>query len=282
MVFADTGLSIKPTDSDLSMDYVRNTAAAFFSRKCGLDEHSLKSADMEIDLWQSGRSLTADGKKVVAPYHDARWLIKVRSFPVPHHEHTHFLILTRGGELVSWAAHGGEYFEENPDLMKSGKVVTPLSTDAKAEEIIAKVKEDLLTIHGVEVTEKFSFKTAFVFHEYFNAGHAPVWLINVYQDGTLNWKGVYGYNGVYMSIVKPEQDYGQYATPNERFFWEVFDDEGMDISLDIQMGYEAEEDALKWLKVVTPKFETWIVHHPYYKNASVIDELIAKYAEKLK
>lgn len=162
--------------------------------------------------------------------------------------------------------------------MRMGTPADPLPTDASPEEIIAKASADLQSLYGIENAQDMIYQTAFVFHDVFNGGFFPVWLINVYEEDAPVFKGVYGYNGIYMSLVPWEQDYQEYTTPHERFFYEVFGDDGIDISSDIHLGYVSAEDSIMWLKKVVPKFEEWIKEHPYYVNVSVVDELIEKYS----
>lgn len=54
---ADAVFSIKPTPADLSEESLREYAARFFSKKCGVDSDLLLKAPMTFDLFQSGHSL---------------------------------------------------------------------------------------------------------------------------------------------------------------------------------------------------------------------------------
>lgn len=273
-VSAETVISLTPSPSDLSEADLRDYAAKFFSRKCGVPLATLLSAEMSMSLFQTRTSVANDGKHITDLYNEPRWLIRVQIPEEPHPQHPHYMYLTRTGSIISWAAHGAEFYVENPDIMEMSCVANPLPTDAKREDIISKVKDDLVQLHHEHNAEDMTYQTAFVFSEYFNDGKMPVWLVNVYDDEVFLWKGVYGYNGEYMSLVPPEQDYQVYTTPHERFFYEVFGDDGMDISVDIHKGYIPDAEAKAWLKKIAPAFDKWIVEHPYYANISVIDELI--------
>lgn len=283
---ADTTVTLKPGPDDLTQDYLRDYAATFYARKCGLSKETLMQARMDMALWQSDRIReTEEGKKVWELVGEPEWYIHVQSFPGENGQHQgfHLLRLTRVGELISWSAHGGERFVEDPDMMRLGSPATPLPTDATEDDILSKAQDDLKTLYDVDMSDTLRFKTAFITHALFNDGRIPVWLVGVYEDDVKTWKGLYSYKGQLLSLVPAQQDYTNYQTPDEVFFTAVYDNgPEADKLYDALYGRASEEELIAALKEVGPKYEEWKRDHPYADNYNDIDELLKEHAELLK
>lgn len=278
---ADATVQIQPTFSDLSQEYLREFAAEFLSRKMGIEKAYYKEVKMSFTLWQNGRTMADDGKTLVDPRGEAFWFVDVLDYyfvdkyggsGVPP-----YMILSREGDIMEWSAYGPAFNEADPDLMTQGVQAEPLPTDATVEEIIVSAKADLADKFGVSNADEFTYQAAFITHEAFNDGKIPVWLTYVFDSGTFKWKGVYAYDGSFMSIVPAEQDFRLYTTPNQHFFLEVFGDTLEDLSVEVKNNYISEEESINWLKIVAPKYEEWRLTHPYADNVTSIDELIKQF-----
>jgi len=281
---ADDTIILRPGPDDLTESQLRETAARFFAVKCGFSKESLLEARMKIILQQSTRlRQREDGKKVYEPAGDAEWLIHVQSFPGENGQHPgfHLLRLSRAGDLLSWSAHGGEHQEDQPDMMAQGSPATPLPTDALKEDVLRKAGEDLLAMYGVTVTDSLRLEAAFITHELFNDGRVPVWLVNVYEGDVWLYKGVYGHDGLLMSLVPASQDCLSYLTPRENFFHAVFGDDQMDKTVEAGFGYLPEEEIIAWLRQIAQPYEDWLKEHPYDLHAQDIQALMTRYADQL-
>ena len=110
--------------------------------------------------------------------------------------------------------------------------------------------------------------------------HIPVWIVNAYQGDEWLWKGMYGYNGVFISLVPAWQDYESYEMPGEHFFPAVFGDAWWEESmkmLKIDANEVSVQQAYEWLKEIKPIFENWAKDHPYAAEYSLVKALLDRY-----
>lgn len=286
-VQADTERIITPAQSDLKEQQLRETAAEFFSVKCGIPKENLLKAHMEIQLKQSGYwKKNSAGKSQWHGTEEPKWTIHVQSFPGENGQHQgmHLLYLDRSGAIIAWQAHGAEHTELNPDFLRSGSPASPLPTDAKADEIIEAAQQELRKNHGVQSAESLIYKTAFVYEEHFNWGKIPVWLVYIYKDEALTYKAVYSYDGRMMSLVPAQQDYTCYVTPDEEFFYSVFKErwsDEMDKAFLIQEGAASKADSQKWLSGWAELYHEWAIQHPYSAEDQLVNELLKQHADLL-
>lgn len=181
--------------TDLNEQELRLMAVDFYAVKCGLSKESLSEALMDIQLLQRGCKVkNANGRTQWQGVGEPYWQIHVRSFPGTRGKHRgfHLIRLTRRGELLSWEAHGAEYFEADPDHRSLGKTAVPLPTDAASEDIIALAEKYVSRLYGETNPQGLRFNARFVVSEYFNQGNIPVRPVTVYYDDQPKWKGVYG------------------------------------------------------------------------------------------
>ena len=290
---ADTDGRLTPTAEDLTEAQLREYAADFFSRKCGLKKEKLLEAEMEIFLWQPGgydnwspeaKDPDAPGNTFMRHHREfPQWTVHVQSFPGENGQHQgfHLLALARSGELIFWSAHGPEFWEENPDLLHSGTPQEPLPADAKKEDVISQAQKDVKEMYGVQDPQALRWEAGFIgaFAQEWDS-HIPVWIVNAYQGDEWLWKGMYGYNGVFISLVPAWQDYESYEMPGEHFFPAVFGDAWWEESmkmLKIDANEASVQQAYEWLKEIKPIFENWAKDHPYAAEYSLVKALLDRY-----
>lgn len=284
---ADDERMITPTATDLQESYLRETAAAFFSIKCGIDKEKLMKVEMIMQLKQAGYwKRSSVGKNEWHATGEPRWIIHVKSFPVIQepHEGAHFLHLDRSGKIIAWQAHGAEHSEINPDLMSNGSPAIPLSSDAQADEIIKRVQMELKEDYGLDQVDTLAYEIAFVYEEHFNWGQIPVWIAHVYDGEALAYKGVYAYDGRNMSLVPADQDFRCYVTPDEEFFVSVYGEHWADEAYkaaSIIDGSASEADAREWLSDWSDLFREWAIQHPYSAKNQLVSELLKLNADLL-
>lgn len=275
---ADEERLVRKDATDLNEQELRLMAVDFYAVKCGLSKESLSEALMDIQLLQRGCKVkNANGRtqwqRVGEPY----WQIHVRSFPSTRGKHRgfHLMRFTRRGELLSWEAHGAEYFEADPDHRSLGKTAVPLPTDATSEDIIALAEKDVSRLYGETNLQALRFDARFVVSEYFNQGNIPVWLVTVYHDDQPKWKGVYGYKGQFMSLVPISQDFESYTTEGEDFFVDIFGEkwwvEAQKANM-IAAGEITREQARQWLSEWAPAYKKWAKEHSYAAQHHILTE----------
>ena len=277
---ADRDIPVAPTADDLQEAELREIAADFFCEKCGLDKEALLTAKMEFSLQRNELSESRTGTNST-PY----WVIHIASYPALRaqgisHPGWHELRLTRDGALISWSAHGMEYTEKYPDIVRMGTQAAPLPTDAQEAEIIAQAKSDLQAKCGVEAPDAYHYQAAFLYEEHFNDGRIPVWIVYADQDGELVWKGAYSYNGSFMSLVPAAQDYDCYTTPDEEFFTAVYGEGWWDEAYkyaQIQDGLATKAEISEWIAAWRPLLDAWNEQHSYSAQGKEMDQLFRQY-----
>ena len=110
-------------------------------------------------------------------------------------------------------------------------------------------------------------------------------MVYVYQDNQLLWKGVYGYNGCYMSLVPAKQDFYCYNTPGEDFFEDTYNDPRVENDKARQILFQevSGDVARQWIDEWLPYYQEWESAHPYsslYQPIhTIIDNLYELYPE---
>ena len=286
---ADREVIISPSLSDFSINDLREYAVSFFSTKCGLDIDFVRNAKIEISLIQNeSLHVKENGSKEWGPAGDPYWRILITSFPrenavLSPHNGYHSLYLTRDGLLISWSAHGSDFYEDDPDIIMMGSKAIPLEMDAQESDIIQQVQNDLIQIYKIENSDTFTYKASFLYEEHFNNGSIPVWVVYVYQNNRIMWKGVYSYNGAYMSLVPAKQDFTCYTTEGENYFVSVYGDHWWEEAskyAKIHDGEASEQETNEWIAFWQPSFDAWISNHPYSTQGKEMEALLQRYITK--
>lgn len=255
---ADSWVEVKPGKDDLTRKEAKAFAAAFFAKKCGVEEKVLQKAEWMI-LY---------GHSSVEKPDAAHWVISLEDSSDKQHRRSHSIWLTGPGEVIEWSAHGMTYDQADPGLLDYATPVTPLTTDVQETAVIALVREELERRgHKGELT----FTATFAYDKHFNSGNIPLWLVQI--DGAPDgaWKAAVTHKGELLSLVPYAQVFLENQTPGEHFWAATF--EGQTYHEEQQLMYgifegtlsheEKAEVTARW----RPLVEKWIEEHPYYMNS---------------
>lgn len=274
---ADMTAELTPSQDDIPYETLLDIAAGFFAEKCSFAKEALLKEQFIAHLMQDQEGVQqADGSFLYYPDSEPYWWLQFKSFPGDAQHHGgHILLLDRSGNLIEWSAHGAVHTTANPDILATAVEATPLPTDKQKDEIIAQMAR-LLAIGSAK---EYTFQAHFVYSDHFNAGHIPVWLVYAYDDQQLCWKGAYAYNGLYMSVTPPEQDYQSYNTAGEHFLEAVYGDQWYDHRqrmCHFLEGKLSREEILPWVSIWTADFEQWAQQHPYSADQQFeVNEVLA-------
>ena len=107
-----------------------------------------------------------------------------------------------------------------PDILQNAVLAEPLPTDIQKEEILSAAQEWLIEdqLCTAQQAASLEYRAFFLYHEQFNQGTIPVWIVYMLNEGAVVWKAAYGYNGYPMSLVPYEQDFECFQLPNENFW----------------------------------------------------------------
>lgn len=99
--------------------------------------------------------------------------------------------------------------------MAMGTKMSPTEADADPQEIYESTLKHLETDFQIKNPEQYTVKMALIEEKRFF--YSPVWVVYVSDDNTILWKGLFWYNGLYMTLVPAEQEYKSY-TVNDSYF----------------------------------------------------------------
>ena len=107
-----------------------------------------------------------------------------------------------------------------PDILQNAVLAEPLPTDIQEEEVLSAAQEWLVEdqLCTAQQAASLEYQAFFLYHEQFNQGTIPVWIVYMLNEGAVVWKAAYGYNGYPMSLVPYEQDFECFQLPNENFW----------------------------------------------------------------
>lgn len=159
-----------------------------------------------------------------------------------------------------------------PDILQNAVPAEPLPTDIQKEEILSAAQEWLVEdqLCTAQQAASLEYRAFFLYHEQFNQGTIPVWIVYMLNEGAVVWKAAYGYNGYPMSLVPYEQDFECFQLPNENFWDNTYP--GWDRWTELQAFAALFEGTLSFEQRVQtaerwkPYVEQWIKDHPYYMN----------------
>ena len=90
-----------------------------------------------------------------------------------------------------------------PDILQNAVLAEPLPTDIQEEEVLSAAQEWLVEdqLCTAQQAASLEYQAFFLYHEQFNQGTIPVWIVYMLNEGAVVWKAAYGYNGYPMSLV---------------------------------------------------------------------------------
>ena len=268
-VYADRTKYLKPTSSDLSKAELKDIAAEFFSVKWGIPKEDILKAKAVIQLIDS---------KV------PHWQVHLYACPGTDGDRVGSIALYRDGTLYWWCIRSSEYYEAEPDLMHMGTIITPTEADATAQEIYEQTMEHLKNEFLVDQPEKYEYEIALVEEEHFFDEY-PVWIVYVKDNEELLWKGLFGYTGLYMTLVPAQQEYKTYFL--DEYTFTAYADDILGLSnkelsmrtsvkiIRIQRAQADHEETVETLKTLVPLYKKWKQTHP--RGWDEMEDLIDEY-----
>lgn len=171
--------------------------------------------------------------------------------------------LSRTGDMLSFCAPGNLPIGTEDDLFADAVFVQPSEHDITEEQAVVIAKESLTDI-GDNTRESLAamrVETFFIFHERFNSGWAPVWLVYLYEEGALKHRVLIGYEGTCMDIISAGEEFSTTILPGENFG----DCNGVDF---FKLGFwESDvEDKASFSQKWIPLVNDFASMHPYYTN----------------
>ncbi len=266
---ADADISATLRPEDIQENEAIQRAAAFFAVKCGLDKQTLLDA-----TWDCFFAPAATLEEAIQASANGQpcWTLYVKNTAEGHHRHV--FVMTRSGELLFWSAHGSNgYTVADPDILADARFVQPMPTDAQGADVAEAFWAALLAqgAYSEESIQDVILDGHFIYHEQFNQGISPVWIIYAQRAGVKEWKAAYAYTGECMSLVPFEQDFTCYWLENEDFWYGTFGaEQGFEekgLLAEIMVGNMSPEKQKETAERWRPYLERWIKEHPYYMNA---------------
>lgn len=158
------------------------------------------------------------------------------------------------------------------DILQNAIFADPLPGDMQKDEAISTAEKWVIDqkLCSPQQAATLEYQAFFLYHEQFNQGVIPVWIVYILNEGVVKWKAAYGYNGYPMSLVPYHQDFECYQLPNENFWDNTYP--GWDRWTELQAFAALFEGTLSFEQRVQtaerwkPYVEQWIKDHPYYMN----------------
>lgn len=259
IAMADSDVLFPISQSKLNVDEVKAVFIEHFARRCNLPWAEVEKAfeakeakdGLQFGLFGYGYLPDASTTPV--------WQAHLRL-----HGGVHYALLNAEGEILYWQSHGTEHYRNEPDVWETAVTATPLKTDASEDQILSDVKLRLMENTGCSKTEieDFDYRMRFVYEKHFNEGNIPVWLTYVYDDNMLIYKQVNGYDGSFMCLNTPEEDFGEYRT-NLPSFIDTMNFPHSDWWGDTMTIEEKAMQAEYW----RPAVEQWLKDYPYSEES---------------
>ena len=224
----------------------------------------------------------AELKDIAAEFFSVKWGIPKED--ILDGDRVGSIALYRDGTLYWWCIRSSEYYEAEPDLMHMGTIITPTEADATAQEIYEQTMEHLKNEFLVDQPEKYEYEIALVEEEHFFDEY-PVWIVYVKDNEELLWKGLFGYTGLYMTLVPAQQEYKTYFL--DEYTFTAYADDILGLSnkelsmrtsvkiIRIQRAQADHEETVETLKTLVPLYKKWKQTHP--RGWDEMEDLIDEY-----
>lgn len=189
------------------------------------------------------------------------WIV---TFQNPAHDSGAYSVyMSKQGEVLYYAApHVKPYAIDEKDVLETAKIVQPGEHDVSEQTAIQLAQNMIREISGYEKRmDKLEYKAAFLYHDRFNAGAEPVWLVDVFEDSALLQRVLLGYDGSYINTVAGNKMFER----TERYF----EDFAIDIRTLNFAAMSIEEKAAfttQWKSVV----DEYVKDNPYYAGRNTL------------
>ena len=267
---ADKTIFLQPDSSDLKENELREIASDFFSVKWGIPKEDIFNAEMLIRLMDFGGPDKRD-PHLLQEYGGElpQWQITVYPCPGNGDHSVGTIGISRTGTILWWEIFSPwPYYDNEPDLMSLGTMIIPTDADATPQEIYEHTMEHLRRDFYVENPEQYTYKIAFLKDEHFYQGF-PVWIVYVQNAEELLWKGVFGYTGLFMTLVQAQQEYREYYV--HEYVFSVYAANLLGYSSGIQIdnkvfraqrGFAGKEEILEIINELIPVYNEWKLSYP--------------------
>ena len=253
---ADRDIYLQPESGMPNREQIVENVKEFFSVRCGVPYSEFNSISFdEVYYGTLGYGIIENGGNMPV------WEV---TFSMPQcGRYFHVAYLDKEGNVLYWASHGTEHWIDEPDILATAVLASHLGNDADEEAIIASVKEKLIEKgSSLEEISSYSYSAHFIYEKHLDDGHTPYWLTDVYGQDVLLYRALYAYNGTYVSLITPAEDFSSYTSPDP-LFGDVYPDirekchdfPSYSVSKKNQVAAE-----------IRPFVQAWMVEYPYYIN----------------
>ena len=246
-------LYLLPTHEDISFEEAEAIAIDTLCEKFSVTRDALLAANVHASFYQKGGDVPDDTEPV--------WLIAFDD--IVHGDGLYYVELSRRGEVLMYKAPNTQLLYDSDDLLAKATPATPGEHDAGAAQVMEDARY-LLVEKGwcsEQEAEAMQAEAHFIYHEHFCLGYEPVWLVYLYAEDALQYKGLFGYDGSLIDIVSGEKEFdmsirkGFYIEEELGVQFMSFDFWGMTHE-------QRAEFSSKWNPIV----DAYLQEHPYYKN----------------
>lgn len=166
--------------------------------------------------------------------------------------------MAQDGEILLYdAPHSPAYTPELGDILKEAKRAVPGKYDKSAEEIREIASESILEVGDFENRmQSLEIDAHFIYHERFQYGHEPVWLVFFTENDEPVYKMLFNYEGEYMDGVPAGAEF-------ERT---LLRDAAFEENLDLNFRYYTVEEKAEFSRTAKPIVDAYVETHPYYPN----------------
>lgn len=172
--------------------------------------------------------------------------------------------LSRTGDVLTYSGPGTLPFDGD-DWLKGAVEATPGPNDASAKQVIQTTRNAASELgkHTEREIDAMRAEARFLYHERFCNGWEPVWLVSLYADEELCYKGLCGYDGSYIDTVTGDKEFGRTL----RFG--LFIEEELGVSFESFHFWEmTHEERAAFSNEWNPVIDAYLETHPYYTNRS--------------
>lgn len=241
----DWPVYLMPEENDIQQEEAILRAKQVLAEKF-LAEERIASSDAHAAFL---RSLTEYGDEPV-------WIVE---FGNPaQYSGVYRVVMARDGELLLYSAPlSPAYPPELGDILAEAKQAVPGKYDKSAEEIKEIALKSIREIGDFENRmQSLEIDAHFIYHERFQYGDEPVWLVFFMENGEPVYKMLFNYEGEYMDGVPTGAEF-------ERT---LLRDAALEENFDPDFRYYTVEEKAEFSRTVKPIVDAYIETHPYYPN----------------
>ena len=215
--------------------------------------------DISLDDWDATTSFFKDP---IEPDSEPYWSINLYPNGYDPFVYPYRVELTRTGEVLSYSAPGVKSYLMNDSLevlLNGASPAKPGPSDITEEQAISIAKSSLTELGNLPqpANEVLDYEAHFFYHEDFNLGHEPVWLVIASQNDTPIQKVLLAYNGDFIDTCGVDESFDRTEHNAYPFGVSFFDFDFLGMTLEEKVAFSEE-----W----NPRVEAYIKENPYYPN----------------